>query len=107
VSRSLTFGGVQGMCGVVANALHDSKPFRLTLSEQYSVARRQELGALYKPEGDKSPIASSNERAVYVDHSTSLADGPHVEHGLVSRLDRSCMRENQDYIHVNNHHPCT
>lgn len=87
-SLAVTFGRcTQGVCRVIANALHNSESFGLAFSEKYSVTRSEEFRSLDESEGNKGSVPSSNEGAVNVNHSTGLADSPNMKHSLISGLD--------------------
>ena len=88
---------VQRFGSVVADRFHDPQAFRPSLPEQDPITHRQILWPLHEAERYRCPIARPDEGSVDVDDGARLADGAHVQHGLILCFDGGRVREDQDF----------
>ena len=77
----------QRVSWVVADRLNDAEALGATFSEEQAVTGSEILWALNEAEGNRCPVASSDEFAVNVDDGAGLGDRAHMQHGLVLGLD--------------------
>ena len=88
---------VQRFGSIVAYRFDDTQSFRPSLPEQYPITHRQILWPLHEAERHCCPIACPDKGSVDVDDGARLADGAHVQHGLILGFDGGRVRKDQDF----------
>ena len=88
---------VQRFGSIIAYRFHDTQSFGPSLPEQDPITHGQILWPLHEAERYRCPIACPDKGSVDVDDGACLADGAHVQHGLILRFDGGRVRKDQDF----------
>jgi len=78
---------IQWLIRIIPHRLHNPQPHRPPLPKQNPLPHSQILGPLHEPKRHRRPIPRADKRPIDIDNRARLADRPHVQHGLVFRLD--------------------